>query len=123
MSFDWFDYINIAEILHSQGKRGEFEQACFRCAVSRSYYAAFIFSKKYAESKGQNFEIYDGSSHKRVIEYFTRNKNPRLQTIGEDLYKLKRVRILSDYKDEPEFNSLAVGNWIKTSKNIIEDLE
>ncbi|MEA2035094.1 MAG: HEPN domain-containing protein [Euryarchaeota archaeon] len=123
MSFDWFDYINIAEILHSQGKGGEFEQACFRCAVSRSYYAAFIFSKKYAETKDQNFEIDGGSSHKRVIEYFTKNKNPRLQIIGEDLKNLKKQRINSDYKDEPKFNSLAVENWIKTSKNIIEDLK
>jgi len=123
MSFNWSDFLEIAELLHSKGKGKTLEQAYFRCALSRAYYAAFIISRKYAESKGESFEREYGRSHKHVIDYYINSKNPGLQDVGENLKTLKRWRINSDYEDNPVFNSMTVESSLKYSKNIISDLK
>ena len=48
MSFDWTEYLNLADILVRDRASYTNEEACFRAAISRAYYYAFCSARNRA---------------------------------------------------------------------------
>jgi hypothetical protein len=54
MVFAWSEFLDIARFLRAQGNCNSISQeAAFRCAISRAYYAAFCHSRCYAVARLQ----------------------------------------------------------------------
>ncbi len=51
MSFDWREYLDLAEALMGRDSKPITIEAAFRCSMSRIYYAAFCHARNYAQKK------------------------------------------------------------------------
>jgi uncharacterized protein (UPF0332 family) len=97
MSFDWAEYLDIAKVV---AKSGIFlsEEAAFRCAISRAYYAAFCSSRNLSLKRGAILKK-TGEDHRLVPEYFRKSSDKRHKKIASKLKRLKDNRLEADYED------------------------
>lgn len=51
MSFNWGDYLSLANALLTKPNTPGPEEAAYRSAVSRAYYAAFCIARNYARDE------------------------------------------------------------------------
>ena len=51
MSFDWSEYLTLAQELTSASTSSPIQEAHLRAAVSRAYYAAFCKARNYLHNK------------------------------------------------------------------------
>lgn len=96
MSFDWHDYIQLAQDL-CMNNSGTITEAYDRSIFSRSYYGAYNAASNYLTGQGVNIPRID--AHKFVIDTLLASAIPEENKIGADLQRLKRQRILADYKN------------------------
>ena len=114
--FDWASFLDLAQYLETYGKdKPSLEQAAFRTAVSRAYYAAFGVVREYAINKRAREITGTFKDHQGVIE-FLKKINAR---IGTKLSKLQSWRKESDYEDMP-VSSQKVENALTYAKEVID---
>ena len=99
MSFDWGDYLKLAEALQRDPSSPGPEEASLRTAISRSYYAAFRSASNLAVSKGEITPLGGASDHGLVINHFKNASDPARQKIGANLSRLRNNRNKADYED------------------------
>jgi uncharacterized protein (UPF0332 family) len=99
MSFDWGDYIKLAEKLQNETNKNSIEEAYYRSIISRSYYGVFCISRIKA-----GLEFYrprprtgDPGVHEKVISYYKNSNIPEEKLIGKFLDDLRRDRNDADY--------------------------
>ncbi|MFH0812211.1 MAG: hypothetical protein V2A69_05165 [Pseudomonadota bacterium] len=100
MSFDWSEYLNLANELG--GKPGDpvNREARLRSAVSRAYYAAHCIVRNYLRDlKGDANIPKDGRAHSYVIDQFRFEKENSRKRIGLNLGRLLVDRNKADYRD------------------------
>ncbi|MCX7707647.1 MAG: hypothetical protein N2204_06545 [Anaerolineae bacterium] len=99
MSFNWADYLTLAEALMNDPRTPGPEEASLRTAISRAYYAAYRSALNLALSRGEITPVGSASDHVLVINHF-RNANDRVkQKIGANLSRLRSNRNQADYDD------------------------
>jgi len=92
MSFDWAEYLKLANSLIFEPKE-QSEEARLRSSISRAYYSVFCRSRVRA-----GFVINLGSDvHKSVIEKYKNSSVPREKLAGKRLDELRRLRNEADY--------------------------
>lgn len=97
MSFDWSQYIELAEDLISQAQGGRLDQALFRSSISRAYYGAFCLARdKVVEYNGEPLPRVD--THRRVRETFHGSTAYEAMQVGSKLGNLLRQRKIADYE-------------------------
>jgi uncharacterized protein (UPF0332 family) len=96
MSFDWSKYLVVAEHLYNNANK---EEAFLRSAISRAYYAAFVSARNLLRDK-DGLEIPKADVHNFVITKFLTSRNPMRQKIGSNLFDLRKIRNLADYRDD-----------------------
>lgn len=100
MSFDWSEYLNLANELANQATVPAYQEAKLRAAISRSYYAAFINARNYLRDK-QGISIPKiGDAHGYVSQQFELSVDPVRRTLGENLVRLRIYRRQADYVDK-----------------------
>jgi hypothetical protein len=96
MPFDWTEYLLVARFLQSHGGSGFSQEAAFRCAVSRAYYAAFCHARNYARDH-QGFRPTGGpQDHRLVREHFRQRGQAN---VARRLDQLRQWRNACDYDD------------------------
>jgi len=95
MTFDWREYLKIAEYL-TTGKGTFSSEAAQRCAVSRAYYASFCCARNFAKNKLGYVPSYDTDDHWKVRVHLKKNG---LGSIARKLNRLHLQRKDCDYKD------------------------
>ena len=125
MSYDWAEFLKLAESLKSAPDSPGPREAALRSAASRAYYAAFHSALDHATTEGFS-PAYTGDDHKRVQAHF-RHYTPHSKTrrkIAQELDRLLAERHKADYRNDigkrPE--SLA-GHAIGMATRIIENLK
>jgi uncharacterized protein (UPF0332 family) len=98
MSFDWEDFLKVAEILHDGASGAKLEEAMFRIAISRAYYAAFCLCRNWKEDNGKTIPAKD--AHKFIIELYENSEDEIEIAIGQKLRRLRHRRNEADYDDE-----------------------
>ena len=98
MSFDWGDFLKVAEILHEGASGAKLEEAMFRIAISRAYYAAFCMCRNWKEDDSEPIPAKD--SHKFIIELYENSEDDIEKSIGQKLRRLRHRRNEADYDDE-----------------------
>ncbi len=109
MSFDWPDYIEVANTLKGFGLSNTyptFTEALYRAAISRAYYAAFKKAEEFLNThpRFRKYYIpgqYSETSHMDVINDFgdsNKNVNGEFYIVNDKLIDLKFLRQQADYK-------------------------
>lgn len=96
MNFDWINYLILAAELSKETSTTANQQAKFRSAVSRAYYAAFNQAKIFLEDRDK-ITIQKTNVHKAVINQFQNSPDLTRQKIGNRLQVLRSYRNQADY--------------------------
>lgn len=99
MSFDWFDFLALADALSRNPTSPGPEEASLRSAISRAYYAAYCSVRNFADARGEILLRGKASDHWLVINHFRRSPDASRQKIGNQLDRLRRRRNKADYDD------------------------
>lgn len=99
MSFNWSDFLALADALNrSPNSPGPIE-ASLRSAVSRAYYAAYCSTRNFADTRGEIALSGKPSDHQLVISHFRSSTDSVRKRIGNDLRRLRHRRNMADYDD------------------------
>lgn len=101
MSFNWIDYLTLAENLAKDPSLPGPKEASFRAAISRAYYGAFCTARNFAETNENPpvFRTGKTTDHKLIIEHFSKSSDPARKKIGANLDRLRSDRNKADYDD------------------------
>src|SRR5208337_3775117 len=98
MAFSWQDYLLLIQEIYQSRASLNYEEAIYRCAISRSYYAAFCGARNFARDNQNYAPSYSGVDHKTIRDHF-RQKGIAGADIADKLWDLHRWRIQCDYRD------------------------
>ena len=100
MTFDWSEYLKLAQELAGQAVGPAEEEAKLRSSVSRAYYAAFCKARNYLRDIKGDFSIPStGAAHGYVISVFKSSSDRLGRKVGDDLDRLRIRRTKVDYDD------------------------
>jgi uncharacterized protein (UPF0332 family) len=125
MSFDWAEFLTLAEALQSAPESPGPRVAALRTAASRAYYAAFHYAVDLA--LGEGFQpTFRGDDHKGIQKHFRDYKptDPLRRKISIDLNKLWNHRREADYDSNltRQPNSLA-DQAIGMARSVLDKLD
>jgi hypothetical protein len=105
MAFDWKDYVDLSRFLQQQAPHAENQEAFFRTAISRAYYAAFCHVRNHEHRQSGFTPRNDGDDHGRLREHLKKGK---MAGIGKRLQRLREWRNECDYLDQLNFDPQSV---------------
>jgi len=117
MSFDWKEYVKLAEELSENQN-----EAHLRSAISRAYYGVFCISrnkkafKNYKLKKGENI-------HWMVINAYKNSPNYNDELAGKYLDELRKNRNNADYDEDKNIDKGLAERAIHKAKEILRVLE
>lgn len=114
-SFSWSQFLDLADQLQSGG-----DEARFRTAVSRAYYAAFQAAKAYvARTYGLRGK---GNIHDQTWNTLAGSMQPDEHLIGQWGGDLKRKRCRADYDLSPPVTSTIAMQAIAEARKVRDKL-
>ena len=99
MSFNWTDFLTLADALVRDPNSPGPEEASLRSAISRAYYAAFHVARNFGRDRGEFTPTETGRDHWLVKHHFMSSSVRTRQKIGLDLDRLYDYRTSADYDD------------------------
>jgi len=124
MVFQWGEFGQIAQNLYSFGQQNNrLCEAANRCAISRSYYAAFHHLRIIGESERRQPFSKTGKAHQEVIDYFSNHTDKQKQIAGNNLLQLKRNRRRSDYIENVNISNGTTQFSIALSNQICQHIQ
>lgn len=123
MSFDWSQYLHLAEELRETAARSIVEEAKLRSAVSRAYYAAFCKARNYLRHIDRDPNIpEDGRIHSYIKNEFVKSSDRVRRRIGSNLDRLRSDRRKADYDNAvPGLHGMARVSLF-LAKRVLSDL-
>jgi hypothetical protein len=116
MSFDWTNYLNLAQELTGSPIAPSNEEAKLRSAISRAYYAAFIKARNYLRDQERYLTPAGGNPHYDVPLQFQQSSDAARRAIGVNLNRLRKDRNVADYADR--FNGLSAASNLAIQRAI-----
>jgi len=109
MSFNWSEYLNLAQELVGQTGTPAGQEARQRSALSRAYYAAFCQARNHLRDKEGHSLPGGGQVHVYVRDQFRNSSDPMRNQIGQNLNRLRIDRNKADYDDSvPRLDTMTV---------------
>lgn len=99
MSFDWADFLTLADALVRDPNLPGPEEASLRSAISRAYYAAFHIARNFGRDRREFTPTGTGRDHWLVMNHFKSSPDRIRRKIGLDLDRLYGNRTSADYDD------------------------
>ncbi len=93
MSFDWENYITLAEDLKTK-RNISIKEAYHRCIISKAYYGIFKIIYEFLQTEGFNPKR---NVHRSTIDQLEQAPDPIRKTIASNLRTLKIKRVKADY--------------------------
>ena len=124
MSFDWAEYLSLAEELCAFPVTGPpvGVEAQQRAGVSRAYYAAFIMARNHLRDIDGIRAPRSANAHRFVADQYAYHSDPIRSLIGRELMRLRSARNRCDYDDViPNLPGL-VGLAFASASQIVADL-
>ena len=97
MSFDWSNYLLLAQYLKATADNTPSSEACYRSVVSRAYYAVYCLARNFARNVDD--KEFCANEHRALQEHFQKSPHPTRRKLGNQLKKLHQHRIHADYAD------------------------
>tara|TARA_B100000446_G_scaffold161039_1_gene160261 strand:+ start:1801 stop:2205 length:405 start_codon:yes stop_codon:yes gene_type:complete len=119
--FDPNGFITIAESLHHAGKSmtGNNQDAAFRAAAGRYYYACFLSIYKRCGLGGDDF---DDHRHRDVIKKLVKSNKSEERNIGNSLAALHDIRRDADYYVDRVVDDNKIRMAAERTKKLISSL-
>jgi uncharacterized protein (UPF0332 family) len=99
MTFDWYQYLVLAECLYDNRDTFPDREACLRAVISKAYYAAFCSARNYARDLDRLDLDESAQDHGSVKKHFIRAPDPKNRQVGNFLDRLRDLRNQADYSD------------------------
>lgn len=100
MSFNWLEYLDLADSLEKDPAVPGPREASLRSAISRAYYAIYGSALRFAKKEPRAPQLFgDGRDHRELINYFQGSTDSGRQKVGGKLDRLYANRIKADYSD------------------------
>ena len=123
MSFDWREYLVLAEALLQARTSLAQEEACCRAAVSRAYYAVYGVARNQARDQDGLQLPATGDAHQRVSTHYRQGPSALHRAVGNTLRRLRRVRNRADYDDQLE-QPVAVAQFaVRRARQVVAQLQ
>ncbi len=106
MSFPWNEYLTLAETLLDNRAAFAHEEACYRAAISRAYYAAYCAARNHALDNEGLIIPNRRNKHQYVITHYTNGRRKEQKVVGVNLGRLRTKRNRADY-DNPNIDRVA----------------
>lgn len=121
MSFDWTDFLALAEKLSDAPQTPGPEEACLRSSVSRAYYAMFKTVLSFAETETGYEPREYGSDHVALPLHLQDSSDGSCVDIGIKLDRLRLNRRQADYDDKLKHDPRKLAQMsVKTAQRIVE---
>lgn len=98
IDFDWREVLVLAKNLNSNSVPTCINDARWRAAIGRAYYAAFCSARDFLRSRGEIPTDKSKSTHHLVISRFRGYNDPKWASIGDKLSDMKDERTTADYE-------------------------
>ena len=99
MTFDWSEYLKLAQELAGRTVGPARQKAKLRSSVSRAYYAAFCQARNYLwDVEGYSIPT-TSEAHIHVRDEFKFSSDKLRRKIGDNLDRLRLERRKADYED------------------------
>jgi uncharacterized protein (UPF0332 family) len=102
MTFDWYQYLVLAEYLYDNRDTFPDREACLRAAISKAYYAAFCSARNCARDFDRLVLDESAQDHGSVKKHYIRAPDPKNRQVGNSLDRLRDLRNQADYSDSIE---------------------
>jgi uncharacterized protein (UPF0332 family) len=99
MSFDWAEFLTLADALLRNPDSPGPEEASLRSAISRAYYAAFCSARNLARDRREITPTGSARDHLLVKKHFEASPDRTRRKIGINLGRLRNYRNMADYRD------------------------
>lgn len=119
MSFDWREYLEVAKYLAGLQSSGFSQEASYRSAVSRAYYAAFCWCRNYAQ-KYLGFKSTGKPEDHKFLREHLKKIDGDWARIASKLNRLRGWRNDCDYENCVKGLSHMLKESIKFSNEVIE---
>jgi hypothetical protein len=120
MAFDWREYLKLAQFLQGCKKEAFTEEAAFRSAVSRAYYAAYGHAFEYAREHFNFLPVFKVEDQGKLRQCF---KEQQMADVALKLDKLRQWRVDCDYRpDPPSALALVVMSAISRAEDVLKKL-
>jgi uncharacterized protein (UPF0332 family) len=100
MSFDWAQFLKLANELAPRPINPLSEEAKLRSAISRAYYANHCKARNHLRDKEKALLRIGDNVHRFVIEQFLNSPDRTRKDLGKDLNRLRIERRKADYEDK-----------------------
>lgn len=117
MTFDWNDYLRLAEDLYDSPQTSE--EASYRTAISRAYYSAFHLAAQTLESQRTWRRAHTALDHKDLRDFLQRFHSQPKGKAGADLGRLYVLRVRADYEDEMTNPKADAQQSLRLAKGIV----
>lgn len=118
MTFDWREYLKLAQYLQGDSEHSFTKEAASRCAVSRAYYAAFCFARNYARDKQAFVLTGTAQDHALLRKHFQQRK---MSEVANQLSELRQWRNFCDYDDTVKNLSMLLESSINEAEKLIKN--
>ncbi|NER33006.1 MAG: HEPN domain-containing protein [Oscillatoria sp. SIO1A7] len=122
MSFNWTEYLALAQQLAGKAKISATQESRLRSAISRAYYAAFIQARNHLRDR-DGLAILRKSTHDYVINQFKNSPESVRQDVGRILKRLRSNRNRADYDDKVASLPELTKQTIKLAAKLIAKLQ
>ena len=122
MSFDWSEYLALAQQLAGKANISATQESRLRSAISRAYYAAFIQARNFLRDR-EGVVIPTLSAHQFVIRQFSNSPDALRQEIGSNLKLMRYYRNQADYDDILDQLPRKARATLKLAAKVIQDLQ
>lgn len=119
MSFNWIDYLQLAQQLMGQNTLVSSE-AKQRTAISRAYYAAYNEARQLARRHGFHESQFD--NHRSLIDYFLHEPLREWRNVGENLRRLRQQRNNADYQPRIDQLEYHARTTLALAKDLLEQI-
>lgn len=120
MTFDWNEYLTLAQFLQQLSTTDVNQEASHRSAFSRAYFAAFCHARNYARDRHGLKLTYTGDDHSLVMRHFRFRK---AKGVAIKLDMLRKWRNECDYADSLSDLSVTLGSAITEAQKVITILK
>ncbi|MEW6139786.1 MAG: DNA-binding protein [Thermodesulfobacteriota bacterium] len=122
MSFNWVEFLGFAQSLIGDfDTRPHGEEAKFRAAVSRAYYAAHGMAREKLKHEGHT--VPTKRAHQYVIDAFRNSRDKSRIRIADDLNVLLSKRIKADYRADAIIQVATAKLASQLAEGIIQGIE
>ena len=124
MTFDWADFLKLAEgLLRDPNSLGPAE-ASLRSAISRAYYAAFHAALRLECAKGGYASGGYGTDHVTLPRHLQASTDVARRQVGVDLDRLRLNRRQADYDDTLKGEPTALAqSSVEVAKELLSSLD